>query len=106
MVDYQRAGGVHGAVMATVGATDFGVSEAGTGTVNWQSRDYLIDVADMLAAGIEGEPKRGDQIRERQGARTYVYEVLAPGGDTPWRYSDMYRRTFRIHTKHIATVIG
>jgi hypothetical protein len=33
----------------------------------------------------------------------FVFEVNAPGGQPPFRYSDPYRRVLRIHTKHIAT---
>jgi hypothetical protein len=33
----------------------------------------------------------------------FVYEVNAPGGQPPWRYSDPYRKALRIHTKHIGT---
>jgi len=32
---------------------------------------------------------------------TFIYEVMAPGNEPPWRYSDPYRRTLRIHTKLI-----
>ena len=45
----------------------------------------------------------GDQVRETAGTNVFVYEVNAPGGQPPFRYSDPYRRVLRIHTKHIAT---
>ena len=42
-------------------------------------------------------------IRETDGGKTYEYEVMAPGNDPCWRWSDDYRRTLRIHTKLIGT---
>ena len=51
-------------------------------------------------------PRAGDQVRETVGGvgeSVFVYEVNAPGGQPPFRYSDPYRRVLRIHTKHIAT---
>jgi hypothetical protein len=46
-------------------------------------------------------PERGDVIRETQATRTFVYEVMAPGKEPPWRWSDVYRKLLRIHTKQI-----
>jgi hypothetical protein len=45
----------------------------------------------------------GERHGEADGDQVFVYEVLAPGGEPPWRYSDPYRRTLRIHTKHVGT---
>ena len=42
----------------------------------------------------------------RLGADTQLYEVMAPGGEPPFRYSDPYRRTLRIHTKHVGRAPG
>ena len=58
---------------------------------------------DLLLAGVPVLPERGDRIRETQGATTYVYEVMAPGKEPHYRYSDPYRKTLRIHTKHVST---
>ena len=65
----------------------------------WESRDYLIQAADLDL----GEPQRGDQIRETQGATIYKYEVMAPGKEPAFRFSDPYRKTYRIHTKLVGT---
>jgi hypothetical protein len=42
-------------------------------------------------------------VLETVGAAVLVYEVNAPGGEPPFRFSDPDRRTLRIHTKHIGT---
>lgn len=64
-----------------------------------ESRDYLITTADLMLDGSATLPQRGDCIRETQGSLVFVYEVMAPGNEPPWRYSDPYRRALRIHTK-------
>jgi hypothetical protein len=32
---------------------------------------------------------------------TYTYEVLAPGKEPVWKWSDLYRSLLRIHAKQI-----
>ena len=64
-------------------------------------RDYIIRAADL---GALATPQRGDIVRERQGSRVMVYEVMAYGDEQPARYSDITtHRTWRIHAKLIQT---
>jgi len=67
-----------------------------------ESRDYLVRASDLILAGAVTLPKPGDLILESDGIATYTYEVMAPGDEPPWRYSDMNRATLRIHTKQVA----
>lgn len=90
-------------IAATVGRTEFEqVDEHGV-VQRLQSRDFLVRAADLVLAGAPTLPKAGDRIRETVGTQTFVYEVMAPGNEPPWRYSDPYRNALRIHTKHVAT---
>jgi hypothetical protein len=77
------------AVPATIGRTKY---EADDGHV--VQVEYLILTADLVLGGQVSEPQRGDLIRE--GPREF--EVL------DWRYSDPYRTTLRINTKHVGAV--
>jgi len=90
-------------VQATIGRTVFEAADAYGVVERTESRDFLILAADLVLGSQEVLPERGDRIREAQGQKTYVYEVLAPGKEPPWRWSDDYRQTLRIHTKHVAT---
>ncbi len=104
-VTYLR-GGDSVAVAATIGRTEFEqVDEYGV-IHRMQSRDYLISAADLVLAGVPEQPSAGDRIRETAGEQIFLYEVMAPGGEPPWRYSDPYRRTLRIHTKFIGMERG
>lgn len=90
-------------VQAPIGRTEFEQADEAGLIHRVESRDYLIRAADLdLGAGLI-QPKAGDQVRETVGTQVFVYEVNAPGGQPPWKYSDPYRRTIRIHTKHIGT---
>jgi len=90
-------------IAATIGRTEFEqVDEYGV-VQRLQSRDFLVRAADLVLAGATTLPKAGDRIRETVGAQTFVYEVMAPGNEPPWRYSDPYRKALRVHTKHVAT---
>lgn len=92
------------ALQATIGRTvfeqrdDYGVIE------KTESRDFLVRSEDLALEGALTLPERGDEVREAdEGGKVFVYEVMAPGKEPHFRYSDPYRRTLRIHTKHIGT---
>jgi len=90
-------------VSASIGRTIFDVGN-GFGLVErTESRDYLVLTDDLVLGGGGTLPERGDRVRETQGTAVFVYEVMAPGKEPHWRYSDPYRKTLRIHTKHVAT---
>jgi len=90
-------------IAATIGRTEFEqVDEHGV-VQRLQSRDFLVRAADLVLAGAPTLPRAGDRIRETAGAQTFVYEVMAPGNEPPWRFSYPYRKALRIHTKHVAT---
>ena len=90
-------------VQATIGRTVFEQADEYGVVTKTESLDYLIRTADLVLDGQVTLPKHGDQIRETDGETTFVYEVLSPGDEPIFRYSDPYRKALRIHTKHIAT---
>ena len=99
-VTYQR-GQATAVVSAGIGRTTFQVDN-GTGVVEtFESRDLLILTGDLVLGGLATLPQAGDRIRETVDGATYIYEVLAPGNEPAWRFSDPYRRTLRIHTKQV-----
>jgi len=90
-------------IAATVGRTEFEqVDEHGV-VHKIESRDFLVRTADLVLAGERTLPETGDRVCETDGDQTFVYEVMAPGSEPPFRYSDPYRTALRIHTKHVAT---
>jgi hypothetical protein len=99
-VVYQR-GAESVEVPATIGQTVFQIDDGTGALLRTESRDYLVTAADLVLAGSPALPQRGDRIRETQGAQVFVYEVMAPGDEPHWRWSDPYRRTVRVHTKQI-----
>jgi hypothetical protein len=108
-VTYQR-GGDSVELSATIGRTEFEQADEFGVIHEIESRDFLMRTADLVLAGAQTLPRTGDRIRETDlsagqagGTKTFVYEVLAPGNEPPFRYSDPFRRTLRIHTKHAAT---
>ena len=85
-------------VVAVVGRTmhrvprDFGLYE------EVETRDYLIQVDNLAAFG---EPAPGDRIKDTLNAAVEIFEVMSPGDEPVFRYSDAYRKLFRVHTKHV-----
>ena len=99
-VTYAR-GALSAELPATIGKTVFEL-DTGRGVLEkTESRDFLVRACDLVLDGSETLPRRGDHIREESGAVVYVYEVMAPGKEPTWRWSDDYRRTLRIHTKQV-----
>lgn len=90
-------------VQATVGRTVFEQDDGSRVIVRTEVRDYLIDTADLVLGGQPALPERGDRIEETEGGKKFTYEVMPLGTEPHWRYSDPYRKTLRVHTKHIAT---
>ena len=90
-------------VKATIGKTEFEIDDGSGVIVRIQSRDFLVHTADLVLTGTQTLPVAGDLIRETQGASTFVYEVMPPGNEPHYRYSDPFRKLLRIHTKHVAT---
>jgi hypothetical protein len=102
-VVYQR-GTQQVTVSATVGRTLLKLDDGYGGVqMEWTDRDFLIQAADLVLGGVPTLPQRGDQIRETQGGKTFVYEVMAPGQEPEWRWSDGFRKVLRIHTKQVGT---
>ncbi len=99
-VTYRR-GDQSAEVAATIGRTVFRVDDQYGAQIRSESRDYLVLTADLVLVGNAALPQRGDQIRETVGETVFVYEVIAPGDEPCFRFSDPYRKTLRIHTKQI-----
>ncbi len=88
---------------ATIGRTVFEQADDRGLVSRIESRDFLVRAEDLVLAGVPALPKAGDHVREPRDGKTFVYEVMAPGTEPPFRYSDPHRRTLRIHTKHVGT---
>ena len=101
-VEYVR-GAQSAELPATVGKTTFEVDDGYGVLVRYESRDFLVQAADLVLDAAPVLPQRGDRIRETQGQQVFVYEVTAPGKEPCWRYSDPYRQTLRIHSKQVET---
>jgi hypothetical protein len=97
-----RRGAAEVAVQATIGRTLLKLDDGYGGVrMEWTDRDFLIPAADLVLGAVVVLPERGDVIRETVGAATFVYEVMAPGKEPAWRWSDVYRKVLRIHTKQV-----
>src|SRR5262245_38314125 len=99
-----RRGPQQVAVQATIGRTLLKLDDGYGGVrMEWTDRDFLIHAADLVLSGAPVLPERAYLIRETVGAATVIYEVMAPGREPAWRWSDAYRKLLRIHTKQIGT---
>lgn len=102
---YYRRGGLRVPITATVGRTLMKVADTfGNVQMAWTDRDYLFS-PDGLFAELFEEPRQGDVIEDAEGGTlpggtlASLYEVLAPGGEPPWRWSDPRHVMIRVHVK-------
>ena len=100
-IEYQRDNDAV-TLQAIIGRTEFEIDDGSGVLQRIESRDYLIPAGDLRLGGVQTLPVVGDRIRETQGGRTFVCEVLAPGKEPHYRYSDPFRTLLRIHTKLVA----
>lgn len=97
-----RRGADEVTVEAIVGRTLLKLDDGYGGVrMEWTDRDFLIAPEDLILDGQRTLPKRGDQIWETHDGKTLVYEVLAPGSEPEWRWSDPHCKLLRIHTKQV-----
>ena len=92
-VDYEHDGQVC-QVAATKGKSNYEGVNADGSQLGDTTVDFLVTAADLPFA-----PEPSDLVREMDGTE---YRVVAAGGDVNgWRWSDDYRRTYRIHTRQV-----
>ena len=84
-------------VKATIGRTEYETDNGQVVRTEFTDRDFLISVAELILNGIATLPEEGDQIHEAHADKVLIFEVMG------WRYSDPYRRTFRLEAKHVGT---
>ena len=101
-VTYQRSPSVTVQLTATIGKTTFRLEDEQGFLTVFQSRDYSFETAELILAGAETRPQRGDRIIEASG---HVYELmqLTSGGtdEDIWKYADPYRIRIVVHTKQV-----
>lgn len=90
------------APLAVIGATQFEETDEEGLRVQTESRDFIIQVADLALGAGPITPAPNDQIVETFGGQSVTYVVMAPGDNPPFRYSDQFRLAYRIHTQLVA----
>lgn len=88
-------------ISATPAMTVFRYTDRNRISQRKQSRDYIINVSDLIFDEIFSLPQEGDLIIEDTERERFEYEVGAWNGEPLWLYSGAYRQAFRIHTKLI-----
>lgn len=68
-----------------------------------EARDFLIRREDLVIGSEVVLPADGDRITVAINGENRIYEVMSPPGEPSFRFSDVYNRTLRVHTKHVET---
>jgi len=102
LVTYRR-GLVSIEIQATLGRSIYEIDDGHSVLQQVESRDFLIQTADLVLGDEPTLPVCGDRILLADGSKSLVYEVAAFGGEPCFRYCEPYRQQLRIHTKHVDT---
>jgi hypothetical protein len=87
---------------ASSGKTHFDEDEGDGIIITYDARDWLVAKSDMLDQfGAVIEVKRGWIIQDSLDQERY--EVYAPPGVQPWKYSDSEKTRIRIHSRNLDT---
>src|SRR5262245_10672904 len=88
-------------VNAVKGQSEIAVDDGAGGTqIITTDRDFIVQQADLILAGIATLPERGWRVRETVGSTVEVYEALTPGKGRPaWTWCDEFRKALRMHCK-------
>jgi len=102
MVTYRRLSHTV-SIVATFGDSGHEVVTPDGLVVEVHSRDFLFDVADLILNGVLTKPERGDKVEftDPDDGVKYTHELMSLSNEPAWRYSDPYRKKYRIHTERI-----
>ena len=68
--------------------------------IQYEEKEFLIGVDDLVLAGSKVQPQRGDEIIEEYGTKTYTYQVIqTDAADDVWSFSDAGKTTYRVFAK-------
>ena len=85
-------------LVARPGQTVFRIDDGAGGSMRIVAHDWIVTASDLVLGDAAVLPERGDRITH--GDRTY--EVLAPGGEPPWRWHDRSHVAYRVHSKLVS----
>jgi hypothetical protein len=71
------------------------------GRFDYETRDYLIEVADLVEFGLEFEPSQGDRILETINGVEKTYLICPNESERCWRHTDQTQVAIRVHTKEV-----
>jgi hypothetical protein len=87
---------------ANPGRTVFASNVEGAARIQFGDGDFLIRASEFVRVGLDpATPQIGDRITRTVAGAEVNFEVQEPPtGEPEWRYSDVARTVFRIHTKY------
>jgi len=99
-IAYRRDGSTDASITARVGQTAFKYTDSSGATIRTITRDFIIDVDDLVLDGTRAEPRVGDEIIEddTDGLVRRTYMVTSVNSEPAWKWSGQHRTSVRIHT--------
>ena len=104
-VSYLRDGLPAEDIQARIGRTESDSIDNDGLVIQHKSRDFIIQVSDLVLDGSLATPQKGDRITEPDddASLNHIYEVASENGGAVYTQGDAFRNSFRIHTKLLRT---
>lgn len=101
-IRYHRRNGEAIDISATIGRS--GTEETADGSIFMRADalDWIVRTVNLVDGdGVAFFPEPGDQIVDLDASPNVQYAINALGTEAPWRFTDGYQNSIRIHCKRV-----
>ena len=85
-------------VTAIEGSKVYHADDVEDTTVEYKTRDFLIDACDLRFDGDLIQPQKGDWVKVVRGPKVYAYTVNRPNAEQAFTFSDLGQTRYRVAT--------
>lgn len=75
---------------------------AGGFQIVWTDLDFLIRASDLVVAGLQITPRKGDRIFLAINSEIQEFEVASYSGEPHWTWADPHQSMRRVHANYVA----
>jgi hypothetical protein len=98
-IAYHRGATSNMSITAQVSVSDHDITDSEGFQTVVRSRDFVVNVADLVINSVAITPRAGDRIKIVVGTETHTYTVMQLPDKDCYDWLDLIRTAYVIHTK-------